>query len=462
MNTNDMKNDKITYDEAADIMSIDGSSSAAKAEIRSIASKSHAHRLLIAAALSDSETRILTPDTSKDIEATINCLNSLGADIKRENDHITVTPISINQAGPKKDADCGESGSTLRFMLPVIGALGISTEITMHGRLSERPLSPMYEELISHGMTMSPQGTNPLSVSGRLTAGDYTIAGNVSSQFVTGLLFALPITSAPAAADGSTKSESILHVTGKLESRPYVDITLDVLKKSGIIITEKTLENGDTCFIIPSNQTYHTDSDIPVDGDWSNAAFFLAAGAISETVTVTGLNMNSLQGDKKILDILKAFGADITISDKKNSRADEEYRDITIAPAPLHATDIDASDIPDLVPILAVVASVADGSTTIRNIERLRIKESDRVQTVINTLSILGADIYEEQSSIIINGKASLAGGSIDSCNDHRIAMAAGIAALRCEQKVQIKNPRAVNKSYPGYYDDLNKLLYHM
>ena len=458
MNTKDIKNDKITYDEATDIMTIDAASSAAKGHVRSIASKSHAHRLLIAAALSDSETRILTPDTSKDIEATIDCLNSLGAGIKRKNDYIAVTPISLNQESPKAVADCGESGSTLRFILPVIGALGISTEITMHGRLSERPLSPMYEELISHGMYISPQGTNPLSVSGRLTAGDYTIAGNVSSQFVTGLLFALPIASTAGTADESTKSESILHVTGRLESRPYVDITLDVLKKSGIIITEKTLENGDTCFIIPSNQTYHTDPETLVDGDWSNAAFFLAAGAISDTVTVTGLNMNSLQGDKKVLDILKSFGADITMSDKK-SEAAEDYRDITITPAPLHATDIDASDIPDLVPILAVVAAVADGITSIRNIERLRIKESDRVQTVINTLSSLGADIYEEMNSIIINGKISLSGGIIDSCNDHRIAMAAGIAALRCEDKVQIKNPRAVNKSYPGFYKDLAKLL---
>ena len=458
MNTNDIKNDKITYNEAADIMTIDAASSAAKGHVRSIASKSHAHRLLIAAALSDSETRILTPDTSKDIEATIDCLNSLGADIKRENNYIAVTPISLSHSEPKAGADCGESGSTLRFILPVIGALGISTEITMHGRLSERPLSPMYEELISHGMNISPQGTNPLSVSGRLTAGDYTIAGNVSSQFVTGLLFALPIASTAFTAEGSTKSESILHVTGRLESRPYVDITLDVLKKSGITITEKTLENGDTCFIIPSNQTYHADPETLVDGDWSNAAFFLAAGAISDTVTVTGLNMNSLQGDKKVLDILNSFGADITMSDKKTESA-EDYRDITITPAPLHATDIDASDIPDLVPILAVVAAVADGRTTIRNIERLRIKESDRVQTVINTLSSLGADIYEEMNSIIINGKVSLSGGIIDSCNDHRIAMAAGIAALRCEDKVQIKNPRAVNKSYPGFYKDLAKLL---
>ncbi|SNU06719.1 3-phosphoshikimate 1-carboxyvinyltransferase [Lachnospiraceae bacterium] len=482
MNTNDIKNDKITYDESSDLVIIDASSADIDGRVRAIASKSHAHRLLIAAALSDRQSRIITSDTSKDIEATIGCLNALGATITRERDYISVTPISISnnpvahsiQNSQFIPADCGESGSTLRFMIPIIGALGINTSITMHGRLSERPLSPMYEELIAHGMQLSPQGSNPLFISGRLNAGEYTIAGNISSQFVTGLLLALPIVKLFNANEPATDNDynnnriaspiSTLHVTGRLESRPYVDITLDALKSSDIFITEERLDNGDTLFHIPADQTYHVNENVIVDGDWSNAAFFLAAGAImapkheGKNITMNGLNTESLQGDKKVLSILEKFGADIQISEDNSIINGNQL--ITISPAPLHGIDIDAADIPDLVPILSVVASVAEGTTTIRNIERLRIKESDRVKTVIETLSALGADIYEENNTIVINGKEYLAGGAVDSFNDHRIAMAAAIASLRCKNKVIIKNPRAVDKSYPGFYDDLIQILH--
>ena len=462
-------NNIITFDKDSDTITINPVSSSVKGSVRAIASKSHAHRLLIAAALSEEKTNIITPDTSKDIEATIGCLNSLGANIIRENGHISVKPIDTESVTTGNDsyvpADTNESGSTLRFMLPVIGALGISTSITMHGRLSERPLSPLYEELISHGLTLSPQGSNPMNISGKLTSGDYTIAGNVSSQFVTGLLLALPIVKPRNKSNHDSDFSipvSTLHVTGRLESRPYVDITLDVLKNSGIDVTEKHMANGDTIFYIPSGQTYHLDENVYVDGDWSNAAFFLAAGAINTTdnpITITGLNTDSLQGDKKIITLLKEFGADIVISDDTETKG-STLQNITVSPAPLHGIDIDASDIPDLVPILSVVASTAEGTTTIRNIERLRIKESDRVETVIETLTSLGADIHEENNAILVKGKPVLCGGIIDSYNDHRIAMSAAIASIRCENSVIIKNPRAVDKSYPGFYDDLISILH--
>ena len=420
--------------------------------VRAIASKSHAHRLLIAGALSDCPTRLLTPDSSKDIQATVQTLQGLGAGITKEAEFYEITPIIINTKNSHTEknksedgciipaeADCGESGSTLRFIIPIIGALGIATNITMHGRLSERPLSPMYEELISHGLKLSPQGSNPFSISGKLTGGEYVIAGNISSQFITGLLFALPL----------LDTDSTLHVTGVLQSRPYVDITLDVIRSFGIKVEEKLLSNGEVIFTIPGNQTYRSTKETYVDGDWSNAAFFLAAGAIGKNpVTVTGLNTDSLQGDKKILELLKSFGADVSV----------EGMDVTVSPAPLKAVEIDASDIPDLVPILSVVASVADGKTVIRNIERLRIKESDRVQTVISTLSALGADIKESGDSIVINGKDKLKGGVIDSFNDHRIAMSAAIAAIRADGEVTIEDAMAVSKSYPGFYEDLNSL----
>ena len=424
------------------------------AKVKAIASKSHAHRLLIAAALSDKPSRILTPDTSKDIEATIDTLNGLGASVIRHDDYIEVNPFALSSDhsdGEKIQetgkADCGESGSTLRFILPVIGALGKSCEITMHGRLGERPLSPMYEELIRHGLTLSPQGTNPFNISGKLTGGDYEIAGNISSQFITGLLFALPLI--------RNTDESTLHVTGKLQSRPYVDITLDVLRQFGINIKEDTLENADTLFTIPGNQLYHSAEDITVDGDWSNAAFFLSAGALlKDGITVTGLNLNSLQGDKKILDILESFGADISVS------ASRPLSEITVKNrVRLHGIEIDASDIPDLVPIISVVASLAEGRTIISNIERLKIKESDRVKTVISTLSTLGAVISEKDNSIIIDGVTSLNGGTVDSFNDHRIAMSAAIASIGCRGPVTIKSPMAVEKSYPDFYNVLKDSL---
>jgi 3-phosphoshikimate 1-carboxyvinyltransferase len=415
--------------------------------VRAIASKSHAHRLLIAGALSDRPVRLLTPDTSKDIEATVNTLSGLGAAISKEDSFYSISPISLTEHdsfASSAELDCGESGSTLRFIIPVVGALGRNVNITMHGRLSERPLSPMYEELVRHGLTMSPQGSNPLHIEGQLTGGEYTIAGNISSQFITGLLFALPL----------LNEDSSLHVTGKLESRPYVDITLDVIRRFGIIVNEKPLENGETVFEIPGAQKYHSDQDIAVDGDWSNAAFFLSAGAISESpVTVTGLNLDSLQGDMKILDILKAFGAGVEISNSS------ENASVTVSHRPLHGAEIDAANIPDLVPVISVVAAAAEGQTIIRNIERLRIKESDRVQTVISMLSALGADISEQDNSLVINGTGQLSGGTIDSFNDHRIAMSAAIAGIITSGDVVIKQAMAVSKSYPGFYEDYRSLI---
>lgn len=418
--------------------------------VRAIASKSHAHRLLISAALSSSAVTMITPDSSKDIEATVNCLTGLGAEISRTSDSYFIKPISPLGAVNSKNSensestlsiDSGESGSTLRFIIPVIGALGINCDIFMHGRLSERPLSPMYEELISHGLTMSPQGSNPLHIEGKLNGGTYTIAGNISSQFITGLLFALPL----------IEEDSVLHVTGRLESRPYDDITLKVLKDSRIDIVETKARNSDTIFNIKGRQKYHCPDVVYAEGDWSNAAFFLSAGAIGDSpVTVTGLNIHSLQGDKKILSILESFGARVTMDANQTS--------ITVSPANLHGTEIDATDIPDLVPIISAVASVASGKTVIRNVERLRIKESDRVQTVVGTLSTLGANIYEANDAIIIHGIPSLRGGTVDSCNDHRIAMTSAIASIRCKEPVTITNCQAVEKSYPGFYEDFQSL----
>jgi len=435
-------------------------------KVEAIASKSFAHRLLIAAALSDTESEVICNTTSKDIEATIACLNSMGASIRWDKNVLKVRPIprgtknsTYNKAEHSADQkaeeeicriDCGESGSTLRFLLPILGILGLSTEITMHGRLSERPLSPLYEEMERHGVSLSPQKTNPLLISGAMSGGDYVIAGNISSQYITGLLFALP----------NASVDSRICITGTLQSRPYVDITLSVLREFGIKI-EENVPGEDSeysvIFNVPGNQVYHPVKTYVVEGDWSNAAFFLTAGAINKApVTVTGLRMDSLQGDRRILSLLQEFGADAKLLSREDGLTDIS---VSEGESGLHGIEIDASDIPDLVPILSVAAAFAEGTTRIRNIERLRIKESDRVVTVIETISGLGGTIREEDGCIVIEGQKMIAGGTIDSANDHRIAMTAAIASIRCRGAVSITNPMAVEKSYPQFYDELNKLI---
>ena len=404
-----------------------------KEKIKAISSKSEAHRLLICAALSDGETSIVCNDTNEDINATVNCLNSLGAKIVREkNDSdemiYSVSPIS----DPPKTAtlDCGESGSTLRFLLPVVAALGVECDIYMHGRLPERPLSPLYELLTENGVSLSPQGLNPLHVSGKLKSGDYSIAGNISSQFISGLLFALPFT------DGN----SSLTMTGKLESTPYITMTEQALEIFGAGI-----KNVGNVFYISSKEKFITPKEVIVGGDWSNAAFFLCAGAISsQRVTVEGLDLSSAQGDREIINILKRMGAAISRSGKC----------ITVNRADLFGIEIDASQIPDLVPVISVVASVAMGKTRIYNASRLRLKESDRIQSVCQMLTSLGADITETDDGMIIHGKSKLTGGTVNSYNDHRIAMSAAVASLVCKNPVTVEGIEAVNKSYPAFLSD--------
>ncbi len=404
-----------------------------KDKIKAISSKSEAHRLLICAALSDGKTSIVCNDTNEDITATVNCLNSLGASIVREkNDNgemiYTVSPIS--ETPKTATLDCGESGSTLRFLLPVVAALGVECDIYMHGRLPERPLSPLYELLTENGVLLSPQGSNPLHVSGKLKSGDYSIAGNISSQFISGLLFALPFT------DGN----SSLTMTGKLESTPYITMTEQALDLFGSGIT-----NVGNVFYISHKEKLITPKEVIVGGDWSNAAFFLCAGAISsQRVTVEGLDLSSAQGDREIINILKRMGAAISRSGNC----------ITVSRADLFGIEIDASQIPDLVPVISVVASVAMGKTRIYNASRLRLKESDRIQSVCQMLTALGADITETDDGMIIHGKSKLTGGTVNSYNDHRIAMSAAVASLVCKNPVTVESIEAVNKSYPAFLSD--------
>ena len=400
-------------------------------KIKAIASKSVAHRLLICAAFADAPAKILCEETNNDIEATAACLNALGAKITRNAPYYDIIPVDPERINRNATLPCGESGSTLRFLLPVAASLGADCSFALEGRLADRPLSPLREELEAHGVTVS--GYNPLSISGKLVGNEFSIDGSVSSQFISGLLFALSLLS----------SDSVLTVTGKIESAPYIDITCDALSLFGAKPTRK-----DNKFFINSS-SFVSPSLLEVEGDWSNAAFPLALGAIGGEIEIFGLNPNSSQGDKAIVDLLARFGADIYLS------PDGSY---IARRSELRGIDIDASQIPDLVPVLATVASVAKGRTRIYGASRLRLKESDRLATVKDLLSRLGANIELTDDGLIIEGVTALDGGKVDSHNDHRIAMSAAVASAVCSEKVSIERAEAVKKSYPAFWEDMSAL----
>lgn len=416
-------------------MKVTVSASKIQGEVKAIASKSVAHRYLIAAALSDKKVFVNCHSVSEDILATAGCLQGMGADIEREENGFWITPINRGKTDSTvKQLPCNESGSTLRFLIPVVAALGIKGEFLKKGSLVTRPLRPLDEELEKKGVNLIEKADGVVAVEGVLKPGIFTLPGNVSSQYITGLLFALPL----------LEEDSEIRITTPLQSEDYVKITLDTLKAFGV-----SVNYSNNCFYIPGKQVYTVIGEPKVEGDWSNAAFFMTGAAIGQTeVTYTNLNVKSLQGDKAVVDILKKMGADI-VTDKGS---------YMVKGNKLQAVNIDAKPIPDLIPILALAASVAEGETVIYNAERLRIKESDRLKTVYETLSVLGADIEEKEAGLIIHGKKNLRGGCVSSFNDHRIAMMAAIASVVCEKEVTILNAEAVNKSYPGFYEDLRSL----
>ena len=402
--------------------------------IKAISSKSAAHRILICAAFADKDTVVRCDNTNKDIEATANCLCALGAQIRYQKPYFHVTPIRTPVSGAT--LPCNESGSTLRFLLPIIPALGVDARFSMAGRLPERPLSPLYEELVSHGAQLGKQGTNPLTSSGKLSGDVYTIRGDVSSQFISGLLFALTFS-----GNGGQ-----LIIEGKTESAPYIDMTVDALSLFGAAPTKTA--NG---YIISKNVSLRSPLTLDVEGDWSGAAFPLCMGAIGNgEVTVYGLKNDSHQGDRAIVDILRRFGADVS----------ESEGEFTVKGGkPLHGITVDATQIPDMVPALATVACVAEGVTTIYGASRLRLKESDRLMTVRSMLTALGADVRETDDGLIINGVPRLSGGTTDSFNDHRIAMSAAVASAASNGNITVLGAQCASKSYPDFWWDIGQYL---
>ena len=397
-------------------------------EIRAITSKSEVHRLLICAALADKKTTIECKDTNEDIIATAECLRALGAEITYNNGFFEVSPIL---SAPKKAVlPCNESGSTLRFLIPVVCILGTEAEFQMKGRLSERPLSPLKELLEENGAAFEQKGSS-LFVKANIKGHFFSIAGNVSSQFISGLLFMLSV------------SGGEIEITAKTESAPYIDMTVNALRSFNCPV-EKT-ENG---YKIIKTYPLRSPEKITAKGDWSNAAFFITAGVVGKkSITVTGLEPDSAQGDKAIIDELKKLGAKIVCNGNS----------VTAFPSTLKASDIDASQIPDLVPILSVAAAYAEGTTRIYGAGRLRIKESDRLQTVFDMLTSLGGKVKITADGLEITG-SPLSGGEFSSGNDHRIAMSGAVAATLCEKTVTINGSEAVKKSYPDFWKDFYKL----
>ena len=366
--------------------------------VTAIPSKSQAHRYLVCAAFSKGCTTLLCPDTNRDIEATVDCLNALGADISRTETGYTVVPI---KAVPKQAVlNCCESGSTLRFLLPIVGALGVDAVFQMEGRLPQRPLSPLWEEMERMGCSLSRPTGHTIRCQGQLLPGDYSIDGGVSSQYITGLYFALPL----------IHGETSLRITGKLQSRPYVRMTIRAFH----------------IFDYPHSPT---PGNVTVEGDWSNGAFWLAAQAMENDLTINNLDPHSPQGDRVAAELLPALKSHRTIS---------------------------AADIPDLVPILSVVAACNKGAV-FTDIQRLRLKESDRVASVIALIENLGGRAEASENTLTVYG-TGLIGGTVDSCNDHRIAMSAAIAATVCKNPVTILGAECVKKSYPQFWAEYARL----
>lgn len=380
-------------------------------------SKSVAHRLLICSALAAGQSVVENISLSEDILATIKSLESLGAKIVLNGNTATVSGIS--KATKSALIDCNESGSTLRFMIPVVAALGVNATFTGRGKLPQRPIDTYINEFSKKGIEFDYNNAVPFSLSGKLKSGVFSVEGNISSQFITGLLLALPL------LDG----DSEIKLLSKLESKPYVDITIDCLKKFGIIIKE--IGNG---FYIKGNQKYSS-CNTQVEADFSQAAFFLTANALGNDVKINNLNYESMQGDKKIIEIIK----EISYNNK------DGY---------LTPFKIDGCDIPDIVPVLSVLACFCKGISEIYNVSRLKIKESDRLNSIAVNLNKIGGKVTQFDDKLIIEGISEFTGGVVESFNDHRIVMSMAIAATKCKDKLTILGADSVKKSYPDFFKD--------
>ncbi|MGV8153501.1 MAG: 3-phosphoshikimate 1-carboxyvinyltransferase [Alkaliphilus sp.] len=396
-------------------------------------SKSYSHRAIIAAGLAKGKSEIANISYSEDIIVTINAMRLMGAKITQYTNKLEINGMSKIE-DKKRQIDCNEAGSTLRFFMAIALLQNRETIFTGSDSLKTRPIDAYLKIMDKQGIYYERENEElPITIKGKLSAGLFIVDGDVSSQFITGLLFALPL------LDGDSK----ILVKTELESKKYVDMTMELLKKFGIEIVNNNYRE----FFVKGNQKYRQ-RNYEIEGDFSQAAFWLAAGVLGGKVTVEGLNLDTLQGDKVVVDIIKEMGANII-----------EKRDaLQVAKSKLNGITIDASECPDLVPILAVLGSVSSGITKIINAKRLRFKESDRLKAISTELNKIGAEIKETSDGLIIVGREKLKGGEVNTWGDHRIAMALSVASIKCENPIILNNPKVVEKSYPNFFDDFRRL----
>ena len=404
-----------------------------KGEVTPPPSKSQAHRLLICAALAVEPCSIVCNSVNDDIMATMRCLNALGADITYTSGVFDVKPISLVKGGT---LDCGESGSTLRFLMSVAAVLGADATFTGAGKLPQRPMGALTDVLAAHGMGFVRHSDDelPVTCNGTLRGGEFSLPGNISSQYLTGLLFALPLAS----------EDSVIEVTGGLTSASYIDMTIDALRIAGI-----SVERRGNMFRIKGGQQYRMPVRVVVEGDWSSAAFWVVAGVIGKhPLTICGMNNDSLQGDSAIIDHLRGMGAFISI----------EYDKVIAMPSHLFGTELDCMDTPDLVPVLSVAAAVAQGTTVFTNVGRLRFKESDRLAAMKSVLSAFGIDSAVGEDTFTVYGGEPVAKATVDSFGDHRIAMSAAVLSSVAGGVTVIEGSGCVAKSYPSFFEDFAML----
>lgn len=398
------------------------------------ASKSEAHRVMICAGLSAGDTILDGFMLSQDMTATMNCLKSLGASFTLQGDRLIVHGSSDLISGCP-EMDCGESGSTLRFFVPITMTRAEGGKFCLHGRLSRRPMDVYRELFVPRGalwqMEEQTEDTGTLFVKGILQPGEYEIPGDVSSQFVSGMLFALPM----------LNGDSKLTVLPPVESGDYIRMTLKAMADSGICIKEIAPWQ----WHIPGGQTYHSTSG-RLNGDWSQGAVFICAAALGNDVVITGLDCDTTQGDKAVLDCLQKLGASVNIGP-----------DGIRVSGSLTGTELDVRNCPDIAPILALVCQLSKGQSRIKGCGRLRLKECDRLEKTAEILNALGGSVEVIGEDMLINGVNSLKGGvTLDTGKDHRMVMLASIAALYCDKPVTVRNVEALAKSWPDYLE-----LYH-
>jgi len=404
-------------------------------EIESISSKSMLHRAIILSSIAiNKKTKLKVSDIiSNDIQATVNCMKELGAKVELDQGCINIISLG-NNLKREVNINCGESGTTLRLILPIANQFSDKVIIDCDKELRKRPIEDLIITLEESGLYFDDYDF-PITIRNKIVTNHFKIKGDVSSQYISGLLFLCAL----------LNEKSFIELTTRLESSAYVDMTVKILKEFGILVNKIENNNFE---IYGGRKNISIPKRYRIEGDWSNSAFFIVGGCLGNSISVSGLELNSSQGDESIVRILKEIGGNVSCFDDSIISKESEFKSF----------ELDFSEIPDLFPILAVVASVSRGTSILKGAKRLKYKESDRIKSTFHMLKSLGADVDIIDDGLVIRGKKMLDGGMVNSCNDHRIVMASTIASIRSKNEVLILNAESVDKSYPNFFEDFKKV----